>query len=211
MNSDYDNQRLENLKFGFDKKKVDTDQEIIENFLAENDEERLDCNDDITIEPYEMKDTSNLTCKFDQNGKLVLENNDDDQYDSIKNRVEQVKIERFSLENDIRHGIFDPNGNFIPVDEESEEEEEEFEPSDDGIVFDVNLALESMRFLLTVMNRHETVCQTFNRLNDNQDDIRNLTTAASQLQFMGMDNIYNMKRKEIGSHYNKLLNNNDDF
>ncbi|OHT06436.1 hypothetical protein TRFO_25550 [Tritrichomonas foetus] len=211
-----DDQRLENLRMAYERKNMNTDKEFFKNFIHENIDTEIECDDDgFIIEPFEL-DNKIRNCRFNSNGTLVRVNDEDDSFDLAENYKIPVQIEEFTLTDELRYGKFDDNENYIPLDSddseiEEEEEEENFDNENDGsIIFDKNVALESMRILISVMNRKESVSQVFMRFKDDPNEISILTTAASQLQFMGLDNIYMMKRKEILSHYNNLLHENQN-
>lgn len=128
-------------------------------------------------------------------------------FDEQTEKFVPAKIEKFSLEEESKHGYFDPNGNYIP--EYSDEEESEAEMVDFGpeLEADDEAVLTHLRFLLTNMNRNETVCQALNRL-QNEEVFENMTFAALQLQFEYEDNtfenIYEMTEKQIGHIYNVI-------
>lgn len=212
MGEKFDDKRFEAFYLAYQRRKQPTDKEVIDD-LTECPDENLnpECDqDEFVIEPFEMKEEWH-DVRFNYDGQLVLLKDENEQPDVIRDRVEKVIIDPFSLTDEMKHCKFDPNGNFIPVENEDDNEEDEEEEAGDTeekpIEFDRNIAIESLRFVISLMNGKDTVSQTFsNYSNEEQEETFNdLTSAVFQLQFMGLENVYSMKRKDLGKEYNKLL------
>ncbi|KAK8899783.1 hypothetical protein M9Y10_002105 [Tritrichomonas musculus] len=210
-----EDKRLEALRLQYQKRKQPTDKEVIEDLTEFDEEDPCQDNfqDSFLIEPFERKEEWH-SAKFNADGHLAVQKNQDEGYDLLRDRVDKVIIDSFSLKKEIRHCKFDSNGNFIPLDEYDEEEEEEEECDEEIenlIDFDPQMALSFLRFLISYMDHDEDVCQTFRKFKDDEQQIADLTTAASQLQFMGLENIYGMKRGELGRKYNQLMKETQNY
>lgn len=195
MNLRCDDERLESIRLAYHKKHQLTDKEIMEDLSDEQDE-----SEDLNSEDETKPDTEKTNeVAFD--GEHFV----------------PVKIEKFSIEEENKHGYFDPNGNYIPEDSSDEEESESeigdlisvCEPDDES-------AINYMKCLLIHMNRKETVSQAFQRIIKDQDIsdkeiiLQDMTIAASYLQFMYeenncFENIYEMTEKQIGKIYNTFI------
>lgn len=208
MDDKLDDKRFEAFYLEYQRRKQRTDKEVIQDLTEFSDDDS--CHeydqDEFVIEPFEKKEEWH-DIKFDKEGHLVLQKGEEEEEaDLIRDRVEKVIIDPFSLTDEMKHCKFDPNGNFIPIEENNEEEEEEENnEGENEIEFDIDIAIESLRYLILMMNHSETVSQAISRYEADQLKLNELTIHASQLQFMGLENIYKMKRKQIGKEYNQLL------
>ena len=123
--------------------------------------------------------------------KELIQNYYLEEEDNFIEDEENTQFEPFSIKEDIKNTHFDNEGNLIPNLEE-EDMEEDAEEEDTLINFDKECALESLQYLIKVLDKNETISDAITRLYcKGEDETGNdVTDYASNLMFMGMQNIY---------------------
>lgn len=167
-----EDKRLEALRLQYQKRKQPTDKEVIEDLTEFDEEDPCQDNfqDSFLIEPFERKEEWH-SAKFNADGHLAVQKNQDEGYDLLRDRVDKVIIDSFSLKKEIRHCKFDSNGNFIPLDEYDEEEEEEEEFEEPIPEYTENKSRHQLQIEYnSVLNERDTLLNQLSRLIETQMD-----------------------------------------